>query len=76
MQVVENKKDRFKRLAEARTEKILNMIDLLGNLSNGSFYDYSNEQIEKIFNAIELKISETKSKFKKKDGEDKGRFRL
>lgn len=76
MQPVESKKERFKRLAEARTEKILDMIELLGNLSNGSFYEYTNEQVEKIFNAIELKTAESKAKFKKKNSDDKGRFRL
>ena len=55
----------FKRIAEARTEKVLNMIDLIGNLSNKSFYEYTDEEVDSIFNAIELSLKENKSKFSK-----------
>ncbi len=49
---MENKKDNFKRISENRVSKILTMIDQLTNLSNSSFYEYSDEEIEKIFKAI------------------------
>ena len=45
------KRDNFIRLAENRTNKLLDMIRLLGNLSNTSNYSYTNEDVEKIFNA-------------------------
>jgi len=62
----EAKRLNFKRIAEARTEKILNMIDLLGNLANTSFYSYSEKDIETIFNAIQETLNESKKKFSKK----------
>ena len=49
---MENKRDNFKRISENRVSKILTMIDQLTNLSNSSFYEYSDEEIEKIFKAI------------------------
>ena len=38
---METKNDRFVRIAEARTNKIIDMIRLLGNCSNKASYDYS-----------------------------------
>jgi hypothetical protein len=51
------KEENFIRLAENRTNKILDMIRLLGNLSNTSNYTYSKEQVDKIFGAIEKELS-------------------
>lgn len=69
---MENKKNNFKRIAENRVNKIIDMIGLLGNLSNSSFYEYTDEQIEAIFNAIEEELDKQKQKFvKKKDGRKK-----
>ena len=44
----ETKRDRFIRLAETRTNKILNMISLLGNCANTSIYEYTDADIDKI----------------------------
>ena len=69
---MENKKNDFKRIAENRVNNIIDMIGLLGNLSNSSFYEYTDEQIETIFNAIESELEKQKQKFvKKKDGRKK-----
>lgn len=73
--VEENRHSRFKRLAEARTEKVLDMIDLIGNLSNKSFYEYTDEEIKTIFDAIEKSVKDNKEKFKK-DKKKKRRFTL
>ena len=37
----ETKREKFVRIAEARTNKILNMIQFLGNCSNTSMYEYT-----------------------------------
>ena len=44
----ETKEERFIRLAEARVNKILSMMRLLGNLSSTGFYQYSRDQVEQI----------------------------
>lgn len=54
---------RFKRIAAKRTNEIIHKIQLLGNCSNRSAYDYSEEQINKIFSAIEKVTKEAKSRF-------------
>jgi len=65
-----DKNDRFVRIAENRTNKIINMIRLLGNCANKSAYDYSDEQVRKIFSAIDKELKGTKAKFADND-EDK-----
>ncbi len=57
----------FKRIAEARTEKVLDMLDLIGNLSNSSFYEYDEKEVKAIFDAIEEAVKENKLKFNKKN---------
>lgn len=72
----ETKRDKFVRLAEARTNKIIDMIQLLGNCSNSSAYDYSSQDVEKIFNAIEAEVREAKKKFNKIESKKGTRFTL
>ena len=62
----ENKHEKFKRIATKRVNDILNKIDVLGNCSNKSNYSYTEEDVQKIFRAIELKLKETKTSFKTK----------
>jgi len=59
----ESKRDRFIRIAEARTNKILEMLRLLGNCSSRSNYEYTDEDIKKIFGALEKELKNTKNKF-------------
>ncbi|SMC65645.1 hypothetical protein SAMN06296952_2169 [Oscillospiraceae bacterium] len=59
----ESKRDRFVRLAEARTNKILDMLQLLGNCSSKANYDYTDEDVKQIFGAIEKELKNTKNKF-------------
>ncbi len=59
----ETKRERFVRIAEARTNKILDMMRLLGNCSSKSNYDYTEEDVRQIFNALEKELRNTKSLF-------------
>lgn len=59
----ETKRDRFVRIAEARTNKILEMMRLLGNCSSKGNYEYNEEDIKKIFGALEKELKNTKNKF-------------
>ena len=59
----EPKKDRFIRLAEARTNKILEMMRLLGNCSSKANYEYTDEDVKKIFGVLEKELKNTKNKF-------------
>ena len=68
--MAESKRDKFVRLAENRTNKALEMIRLLGNLSNTSVYDYTQKDVDKIFKALETEIAEAKKQFQKIGGGD------
>ena len=57
------KRDAFIRLAEKRTTAILERIRVLGNLSNPYAYEYNEEDLRKIFNAIEAELKMTRLKF-------------
>ena len=59
--------ERFKRVAENRTNKIIEQIRLLGNCSNRSNYEYKDEDVKKIFAAIESELKEAKQKYQKKE---------
>lgn len=59
----EEKRERFKRLATQRTNAVLQKLKVLGNCSNRSAYNYSEEDIQKIFSEIDRRVRETKSKF-------------
>jgi hypothetical protein len=63
----------FKRLAEARTGAALDTIRKIGNLANTNNYDYTESDVEKIFDALTEAITDTKSLFSAKK---KREFRL
>ena len=60
----ESKRDKFVRMAEARTIKTISMLRLLGNCSNKLAYEYTDRDVNKIFSAIEAAVSEAKKRFK------------
>jgi len=59
----ENRREKFIRLATLRTSVTLDKLRLIGNLSNKSNYDYSEEDIKKIFSALEEQLRIIKHKF-------------
>jgi len=59
----ETPEERFKRVATARTNAIFNKIRILGNCSNKQIYSYSEEDIDKIFLAINKQLREVRAKF-------------
>ena len=72
---MESKKDKFVRIADARTNKIIDMIRLLGNCSNKASYEYSKEDVRKIFTAIENELKAAKAKFDS-SSDDSIKFKL
>lgn len=71
----ETKSEKFVRVAESRTNKIIDMIKLLGNCSNTNIYEYSKEDVKKIFGAIEEELKIAKNRFDLTDTSDK-KFKL
>ena len=59
----ETPEERFKRIATLRTNAVLDRLRILGNLSNRQMYSYSEEDITKIFSAINKQLKEVRAKF-------------
>lgn len=72
--MAETKREKFVRHAEARTNKIIDTLQLLGNLSNTSAYEYSKKDVDQMFKAIEDAIADTRNKYNKADVKEKKKF--
>ena len=76
MESKETKREEFVRLAENRTNKILSTLVLLGNCSNTGAYEYTQKDVDKIFNAIQAQLNDTKKRFTQKGSGNNQRFTL
>ena len=65
-----DKKQKFIELAQARVTRAIGQIRLVGNLSNRSAYDFNEEDVRKIFRALQKELDTAKSRF---GGEGSGR---
>ena len=61
----ETKEGRFKRIATKRTQRILDDFRLLGNCANTSTYSYSEDDINKVFSAIDQEYKRVRVLFGK-----------
>lgn len=61
----ESAHDRFVRLATKRTNTVLEKLRVLGNCANRGVYEYSNDEVEKMFGAISEELRIVKMKFQK-----------
>jgi|TARA_B110001450_G_C17346009_1_gene369491 hypothetical protein len=68
------KKQRFEKVAEKRVNNIIHYLELLSNCSNTYNYEYSKEDVDKIFRAIIKKVNYSKSLFA--DSLNKSKFKL
>jgi len=59
--IMVNKKENFKRISESRVSKIIILLNQLTNLTNASFYEYSEKDILNIFNEIEQEMNKSKN---------------
>lgn len=69
----ESRHERFKRIASKRTNDVLEKIRILGNCSNKSSYEYTKEEVNKIFSEVEKHLKSTKARF---SSSKKERFKL
>jgi len=75
MAEAETKHDKFKRLANQRVANALKKIELIGNLSS-SGYEYSQEEVDRIFTSLQGTLDSTKSRFSKSKKVDTPKFQL
>lgn len=71
-----DKHAKFVELAEARVNKALKDIQLVGNLSNRSAYDFDEAETRKIFNALQKGLDAAKARFTRGADGVSGEFRL
>ena len=57
------KKENFKRISESRVKKINDLISKLHNLINPSFYEYSDQEIDNMFENIQKELDKQKEIF-------------
>lgn len=72
----DTKKEKFKKLAEKRVGNAIKNIRLVGNLANKSHYNYTEEQVKKIFSTLTKELETMKAKFKESSQEDDIVFKL
>ena len=70
----ETKSEKFIRISEYRTNKAVDAIGRLENLSNRGAYEYTQEQVDAMFLALENRIAEVKAKFAPKKGTESKAF--
>ncbi|MEO9296951.1 hypothetical protein [Devosia alba] len=58
-----DKRKKFVDLAEARVNRAIKDIRLIGNLSNRSAYEFGEDDIRKIFKALQKEMDSAKGRF-------------
>lgn len=71
-----NKREKFVELAEARVSRALKDMQLVGNLSNRSAYEFTDADVRKIFAALQKGLESAKARFSKEGDGVGGEFRL
>lgn len=67
--VKRNRRKKFEEIAVRRVNRVIKEIRLIGNLSNRSAYEYTEEDVRKITKALQRELDAMKSRF---EGPGKG----
>lgn len=73
---MEDKREKFVRLANQRVNKALDQLRLVGNLGNRSAYEYTEEDAKKIVKALQKSLDDAKSKLLGDSGGNSQTFSL
>lgn len=74
--MVSEKHGKFRQLAESRTNKALEGIARIGNLSNRSLYEWEDPEVRKILKALRDAVSEVEQRFSAPKAKVGGKFKL
>jgi hypothetical protein len=69
------KMERFVKIAEKRTERVLDSLRLLGQCSNRRSYGYTDDQVNRIFREIRRSVRQTEGKFREVNSRKSFRLR-
>lgn len=67
---------RFEKIASKRVQKVLDDINVLANCSNRNNYEYSDEDVKKMMNAIKRQIKQLEMAFSDQKGHGKQAFKF
>lgn len=70
------KHDKFKELAESRTNKALEAIARIGNLSNRSLYEWEEVEVKKVIKALRGAVADVEQRFDSPKSKVGGSFKL
>ena len=70
------KREKFEKLAEKRMNVLLNQIRVLGNLSNMTSYDYTEEHVAQIMKALRGAIRDVEVRFGNKGQAEADSFKF
>lgn len=71
-----DKRKKFIELTEARVTRAIKDMRLIGNLANRNAYDYTEDDVRKIFRALAKELDLAKSRFSGDGGGKDTEFRL
>jgi len=73
---VRDKRRKFVELAEARVTRAIRDLRLVGNLSNRGAYEFNEDDVRKIFRALQKELDTAKSRFGDEGRGRDGEFKL
>lgn len=71
-----DKHAKFRELAESRTNKALDAIGRIGNLSNRSIYQWEEAEVRKVMRALKDAVAEVEGRFASPKGKSSSKFKL
>lgn len=71
-----NKRAKFRDLVESRTNKAIEAILRIGNLSNRQIYDFEDAEVKKVIRALKDAVASVEARFKSPRGKTGGGFKL
>ena len=75
-QTAQGKREKFRTLAEGRTNNALVAIGRIGNLSNRQLYEFEEAEVRRIVKALKEAVGEVESRFASPKGKAEARFKL
>lgn len=72
----EKKHLKFRELAERRTNKALEAIRLIGNLSNRQTYAYDESEVKKVIRALRTAVTDIEARFDRTTERSGGEFKF
>jgi hypothetical protein len=70
------KREKFRGLAESRTNRAIAAILRIGNLSNRQIYQWEDSEVKKVIRALRDAVTSVESRFESPKGKVSGGFKL